>query len=93
MKCIKLKDEISLELLKSYGFAPDQANCEHPEDRYYYLNNYYKQINKNFRVTINAIDRHIDILCLPDDTVVHNIYNVSVLYNLIADGLTEVVYI
>ena len=84
---IKLKDCVSFDDLIKYGFVEDEANCE-AGDTYYHLNNWYTQIG-NFRVTINIHSRHIDILCLPKDRVIHNMYNLSVIYRLITDGLVD----
>lgn len=85
---IKLKDDIEFKKLKKYGFFEDEVNCEEG-DHYYHLNNYYIEIG-NFRITVNMIDRHIDILCLSNETGVHNIFNLKPLYDLIVNNMVEV---
>lgn len=89
MDYIKLKDDVPFHILTRFGFEEDSANCE-PGDHYYHLNNYYIQINNEFRITVYMTNRCIDILCLPSDTCVHNIYNIKPLFDLISNGLVEI---
>jgi len=86
---IKLKDNINLNKLAQYGFIEDPTNCEHPEDHYYHLNNWFCQINNEFRITVNTNNRHIDILCYVEETGLFNIFNLKPLYNLIKDNMVE----
>lgn len=86
---MKLKDNIPLERLSDYGFIKDPVNCDHPEDTYYHLNNYYIQIHDNFRITVNMFSKRIEILCLSDGQGVENTSNLDVLYDLFADDLIE----
>lgn len=89
MEFIRLKDDVDFGKLNEFGFEEDSANCE-KGDHYYHLNNYYIQVGKDFRVTVNMLDRHIDILCLTSETGLHNMFNIKPLYDLISFGLTEV---
>lgn len=89
MEFIKLKDDVPFQNIAKFGFEEDFANCEDPRDHYYHLNNYYCQVNKEFRITVNMNSRRIDILCLPSDVGVHNISNIKPLYDLISNGLVE----
>jgi hypothetical protein len=90
MEFVKLKDEVNFEKLTDFGFVEDDSNCE-KGDVYYHLNNYYVQAGKDFRVTVNILDRHIDVLCLAQETGVHNIFNVKPLFELLTSGLVEIV--
>lgn len=92
MKFIKLKDDVDFKILKTFGFQEDEANCEFG-DSYYHLNNYYIQVNKDFRITVNTNNRHIDILCLAEEHGLYNIFNLKPLYDLISIGITEVVVV
>lgn len=89
MYFIKLKDNIQFNELEKFGFEEDTVNCEQG-DYYYYLNNYYAQIDKEFRISINMHSRYIELLCLPSDLSVHNIYNLKPLVDLIINDLVEI---
>ena len=86
---IKLKDGVGFNKLIEYGFEEDPVNCK-KGDTYYHLNNYYIQVNDTFRITVNMLDRHIDILCLVNESGLYNIFNLKPLYQLITNGLVEV---
>lgn len=85
---IKLKDGIDFKELVKYGFEEDPVNCE-KGDTYYHLNNYYIEIG-DFRITVNILDRHIDILCLVSEGGLYNIFNLKPLYQLIIDDMVEI---
>jgi len=87
MDFIKLKDDINFKELFKFGFVEDPTNCEYG-DTYYHLNNYYLQIG-DFRITVNTISRHIDILCLAKEKGLHNIFNLKPLYGLISNDMVE----
>lgn len=87
---IKLKDFIDFKKLEEFGFQEDPANCE-PGDHHYHMNNYFIQIDDHFRITVNMIDRHIDVLCLAEEKSLYNIFNLKPLFDLIASDLVEVV--
>ena len=83
-----INDTIDFYQLSKYGFTEDPVNCEHPEDHYYYLNNWFWQ-HGDFRITVNTLDRKLDILCLAKNRELYNIYDFDVLYDLFKDGLVE----
>lgn len=85
---MKLKRDINFNDLIQYGFVEDEVNCEHPEDHYYHLNNYYNQIHEKFRIVINVHSRNIEIFCLSDG--LENTDNLNVLYRMIRDGIIEI---
>ena len=89
MECIKLKKDVDFKQLIAFGFEEDSANCE-PGDHYYHLNNYYAQVGRNFRITVNMLDGHIDVLCLANESGLHNIFNIKPLFDLLTSGLVEV---
>lgn len=89
MESIKLKKEVDFKELIQFGFEEDPSNCD-AGDHYYYMNNYYVQVGKDFRVTINMHDRHIDVLCLASEPGLHNMFNIKPLYDLLSSGLVEV---
>lgn len=91
-KCeyLKLKEDVPFSELEKYGFEKDATNCEDPEDHYYWLNNYYAQVHDDFRITVNMNERSIDVLCLCEETGLHNISNLKPLYDLIINNLVEV---
>jgi hypothetical protein len=89
MEHIRLKKEVDFKKLIEFGFEEDQANCE-IGDHYYHLNNYFVQVGKEFRVTVNILDRHIDVLCLASEPGLHNMFNIKPLYDLLSSGLVEV---
>lgn len=88
MEFVKLKDDVDFEKLKEFGFEEDPNNCE-VGDHYYHLNNYYIQVGEDFRVTVNMLNRCIDVLCLPKVTSVYNMFNVTPLFDLMTSGLVE----
>ena len=83
-----IKNSIEFNQLTKYGFTEDPANCECSEDHYYHLNNWFWSY-KDFRITVNTLNRSLDILCLAKDRELYNIYNFDVLYKLFEDGLVE----
>lgn len=83
-----IKDTVNFNQLSEYGFVEDEANCNDPEDHYYYLNNWYCQ-NGNFRITVSTLSKRLDILCLAKDRELYNIYDFDVLFDLFNDGLIE----
>jgi len=85
---LKLKDDISINILEKYGFEEDMNNCEHPEDHYYWLNNWYNQITPEYRITVSTIDKHIEILSLGESGL-RNTKNIEVLYRMIKDDIVE----
>lgn len=85
---LKLKGNIPIERLKCYGFEEDPSNCEHPEDHYYWLNNWFNQITPEYRITVSTIDRHIEILSL-GEAGLRNTSNIEVLYKMIIDDIVE----
>lgn len=89
MEFMRLKEDVEFKNLVDFGFEEDPANCE-KGDHYYHLNNYYTQVGKDFRVTVNMIDRHIDVLCLAKESGLHNMFNVKPLFDLFSNGLVEV---
>ena len=89
MDVIKLKDDVDFEKLKELGFEPDPANCDHPADHYYHLNNYYAAVGENFRVTVNTVNRSVDVLCLAGSAGLHNMANIKPLFDLLSSGLVE----
>lgn len=89
MECIRLKDSVPFQKLIELGFVEDPVNCE--EGDHYYLNNYYFSVTEEFRITVNLLSRHIDVLCLPKDTGLHNMFNLKPLHDLLINGLVEVV--
>ncbi len=88
---VRLKKEVDIETLSNYGFIKDPANCEDEGDTYYHLNNYYLQIGSDFRITVNTIDRHIDILCLAKESVLYNMFNLKPLFILFETGYVELI--
>lgn len=91
MSCIKLKNTISFDELLQYGFIEDAANCEHPEDHYYFLNNYYYQANEDFRIVINTLSRKVEIFCLAEESGLNQMSELIPLMELIEDGLLRIV--
>lgn len=88
---LKLKKEVSFETLSKYGFIEDPVNCEHPDDAYYWLNNWFYQANEEIRITISINNRGIEVLCLPKHLRLVNSFNIDVLFDLFKDGLIETV--
>lgn len=86
---IKLKDGIDFAKLLEFGFMEDEVNCE-KGDHYYHLNNYYIQID-DFRITVNMLDRHIDILCLASEKRLYNMFNLKSLYQLVSNNMVELI--
>ncbi|QST02427.1 hypothetical protein IMZ31_23545 (plasmid) [Pontibacillus sp. ALD_SL1] len=87
MKGIKLKDDVSFNILKQYGFEEDPANVDEG-DTYYADNNYYVGIG-DFRITVSTHGKTIDVLCLAKEPRLYNIVDLTPLYHLIMDGHTE----
>lgn len=88
---IKLKDDVPFNaLVLDYGFIEDEANCEHPEDHYYWLNNYYYQANDDFRITINMLSRKLEVLCLAKEERLHQMSELIPVIELVQDGLLEI---
>lgn len=85
---LKLKENIPFSTLKKYGFIADPTNCEHPEDHFYWLNNWYNQINDEYRITVSTIDKHIEILSL-GEAGLRNTKNIDVLYKMIKDDIID----
>jgi len=83
---LRLKEYIPIERLSDYGFEEDPNNCEHPEDHYYWLNNWFNQITPEYRITVSTIDRHIEILSLGDEGL-RNTHNIDVLYKMFEDDI------
>lgn len=86
---IKLKDSVNIDELTKFRFNKDPANCEDEEDHYYWLNNYFYDMDE-WRITVNTVDRHIDILCLCKESGLHNIFNLKPLFDLISNNMVEV---
>lgn len=92
MSYIKLKDNVPFDaLVLDYGFIKDEANCENPEDHYYWLNNYYYQGNNDFRITINMLNRKLEILCLAKEEELYQLSELIPIMELIEDGLLEII--
>ena len=85
---LKLKENIPINILENYGFEEDPNNCEHPEDHYYWLNNWFNQITPEYRITVSTIDRHIEILSL-GEAGLRNTRNIEVLYKMIKDDIID----
>jgi hypothetical protein len=85
---LRLKEDIPIGILDKYGFEEDPNNCEHPEDHYYWLNNWFNQITPEYRITVSTIDKHIEILSL-GDAGLRNTKNIEVLYRMIKDNIIE----
>lgn len=90
-KCVRLKKGINIEALRNYGFIEDPQNCEDEGDTYYHLNNYFLQLGSDFRITVSTNDGHIDILCLAKESALHNVFNLSPLFELFEAGYVEFV--
>ncbi len=85
---LKLKEEIPIQILSKYGFEEDMCNCEHPEDHFYWLNNWFSQITPEYRITVSTIDKHIEILSL-GDAGLRNTHNIEILYRMIKDDIID----
>lgn len=85
---VRLKKNVSIEELKSFGFEPDPVNCE-LGDTYYHLNNYYVPIGDSFRVTISIHGGQVDILCLSQTGQLENMYDLKLLYDMFSSDMFE----
>jgi len=87
---MKIKKDVPLSTLLDFGFIEDPVNCDHPEDTYYHLNNYYIQIHDHFRITVNIFSKQIEILYLSNSDGLSNTSNLDILYELFVNNLIEI---